>query len=113
MSTSASYEQDVEIAGRPFSHILDPRTGQPVEGMWSATVIAPTATESDALSTATFVLGLEKSERLLRSKRLSAILAAKGPDGKLDVRKVSEPAFSRTGTKENDSPSEIRITGND
>jgi len=92
LSTSAGYEQDDEIAGRPYSHILDPRTGLPVEGMRSATVIAPTAAESDALSTAAFVLGIEQSERLLSERGLSAILAAKGR-GKEDlvVRTVTDP----------------------
>ena len=92
MSTSASYEQDDEIAGKPYSHILDPRMGLPVEGMWSATVIAPTAAESDALSTASFVLGIEQSERLLRERGLSAILAAKGRgEEDLVVRRITSP----------------------
>ena len=92
MSTSASYEQDDQIAGRPFSHILNPRTGLPVEGMWSATVIAPTAAESDALSTATFVLGIERAERLLQERALSAILAAKGRgENELVVRRITAP----------------------
>lgn len=92
LSTSASYEQDDEIAGRPYSHILDPRTGLPAEGMWSTTVIAPTASESDAFSTATFVLGIERSERLLRERGLSAILAAKsGLKNGAIVRRITAP----------------------
>ncbi|MBQ1864979.1 MAG: FAD:protein FMN transferase, partial [Thermoguttaceae bacterium] len=39
-----------------------PRTGYPTLGVLSTTVLAPTATEADALSTAFFVLGPEKSE---------------------------------------------------
>jgi FAD:protein FMN transferase len=49
VSTSAQYE-------RP-GHIVDPRTGETARGTGSATVIAPTATRADALSTALFVLG--------------------------------------------------------
>ena len=65
VSTSASYERFHEIQGRRYSHILDPRTGRPVEGMRSVTVIAPSATEADALSTAVYVLGMEAGQRLL------------------------------------------------
>ena len=79
LSTSASYEQTHDVAGKMYSHILDPRTGWPVEAMWSSTVIAREATESDALSTAAFVLGLERAEAMLRERGLAAVLA--GRDG--------------------------------
>ncbi|MBL8855797.1 MAG: FAD:protein FMN transferase, partial [Planctomycetaceae bacterium] len=48
-----------------LSHVLDPRTGRPAEGVWSATVLAPTAAQADALGTACFVLGLDGCQRLL------------------------------------------------
>ena len=87
VSTSGSYEQARKIAGKPVPHILDPRSGMPVETMWSSTVIAPTATETDALSTAAFVLGLDRAERLLRQLDLPAILV--GKEGrKMVVRKI-------------------------
>ena len=93
LSTSASYEKHLEIQGKSFSHILDPRTGMPVEGMLSCTVLAPTAVESDALSTAGFVLGMEKAERLLRQMGLSGILAGVGPQSsKMVVRRIASPA---------------------
>ncbi|HEV3115609.1 MAG TPA: FAD:protein FMN transferase, partial [Gemmataceae bacterium] len=41
------------------NHILDPRTGQPADAMLSTTVLAPTAAEADALSTAMFVMGID------------------------------------------------------
>jgi thiamine biosynthesis lipoprotein len=60
LSTSAAYENFLELDGRRYGHILDPRTGLPVDDrVLSATAIAPTAMESDALSTAFFALGLE------------------------------------------------------
>ena len=59
MSTSGSGVQFFRHEGRRYGHILDPRTGWPVEGMLSVTVLAPTAAEADALSTAFFVLGLD------------------------------------------------------
>ena len=57
LATSGSHAQSFTHKGRRYSHILDPRTGQPAEGVLSATAIAPTATMADALSTAFFVMG--------------------------------------------------------
>lgn len=65
IATSGGYENYFEAEGKRYVHIFDPRTGYPVEGMLSASVIAPTATAADALSTATFVLGVEKSLALI------------------------------------------------
>ena len=61
MSTSGSNIQFFRCEGRRFGHILDPRTGWPVDGMLSATVLADSAAVADALSTAFFVLGVEKA----------------------------------------------------
>src|SRR6185436_8715970 len=49
LSTSGSYENFFTANGRRYSHILNPRTGMPVEGVASCTVIAPTCMQSDAL----------------------------------------------------------------
>ncbi len=61
LSTSGNYENFFEVNGRRYSHILNPRTGLPVEGIAACTVIAPTCAESDAWATALFVLGVENS----------------------------------------------------
>jgi thiamine biosynthesis lipoprotein len=57
LGTSGSQHQSFRHCGRRYGHILDPRTGQPAEGVLAVSVIAPTAVEADALSTAFFVLG--------------------------------------------------------
>lgn len=57
LGTSGSGTQFFVDRGRRLGHILDPRTGVPAEGVISATVLAPTAAEADALSTALYVLG--------------------------------------------------------
>lgn len=57
ISTSGSYERFVTINGKRYSHILNPRTGLPVEDSVSVTVIAETGIASDALSTSIFVAG--------------------------------------------------------
>jgi thiamine biosynthesis lipoprotein len=65
LSTSGSDQQYFEMDGRRFSHITDPRTGEPASGMVQVTVIAPTAADSDALSTALFVLGRDGGTALI------------------------------------------------
>ena len=60
MATSGSNIQYFRHQGKKYGHILDPRTGWPVESMLSVTVLAPTAAEADALSTAFYVMGVEK-----------------------------------------------------
>jgi thiamine biosynthesis lipoprotein len=74
LATTADYERGREIAGRRISHVLDPRTGRPVEGLLGASVLAGTATEADALSTALFVLGPEPGARLAREIGVSVLL---------------------------------------
>jgi len=51
MSTSGSNVQFFRHAGKRYGHQLDPRTGWPAEGLLSVSVIAPTATRAEALST--------------------------------------------------------------
>ncbi|MDQ2921870.1 MAG: FAD:protein FMN transferase, partial [Acidobacteriota bacterium] len=65
LSSSGNYEKFFRLNGRTYCHIMDPRTGRPVEGMVQTTVIAPQAADSDALSTAVFVMGPQQSARLL------------------------------------------------
>jgi thiamine biosynthesis lipoprotein len=61
LSTSGNYENFFVVDGRRYSHILNPRTGMPVEGIASCTVIAPLCMQSDAWATALFVLGPERA----------------------------------------------------
>jgi thiamine biosynthesis lipoprotein ApbE/Na+-translocating ferredoxin:NAD+ oxidoreductase RnfG subunit len=68
LSTSGNYEQG--------GHIIDPRSGAPAAGAASASVLAPTATASDALSTAAFVLG--PSAHLNRRQFVTGALALIG-----------------------------------
>lgn len=61
MATSGSNIQFFRHDGKRYGHILDPRTGWPIDGMLSVTVLAPSAALADALSTAFFVMGVEKA----------------------------------------------------
>jgi thiamine biosynthesis lipoprotein len=65
-----------------YHHIIDPKTGMPARGLISATIVAPTAMEADALSTAVFVLGEEKGLALIESlPNVEAILVT--DDGRI------------------------------
>jgi FAD:protein FMN transferase len=68
LGTSGGATQFFEREGQRYSHLIDPRTGWPATGVCTATVIAPTAAEADALSTAAFVLGPEHISQLLAKR---------------------------------------------
>jgi len=59
ISVSAIWGRSFKKEGKLFGHVLDPRTGQPVANSMLAAVILPSATETDALSTALLTLGSE------------------------------------------------------
>jgi thiamine biosynthesis lipoprotein len=58
VATSGNYEKFIEHDGQKYSHILNPKTGYPVLGVQSVTVISPTAELSDGFATTAFVLGV-------------------------------------------------------
>lgn len=75
LSVSGNYEKFFTLGGKTYAHIMDPRTGRPVENMLATAVLAPRTTESDALSTACFVMDAQGSHRYLaRHPNLLAIL---------------------------------------
>jgi thiamine biosynthesis lipoprotein len=79
LGTSAATFQYLEHQGRKLGHILDPRTGWPAAGLASVSVIAPTAADADALSTAFYVGGLELALRYCQNHpEIAAILLLEG-----------------------------------
>lgn len=79
--TSGNYERYKKIGGALYHHILDPASGAPAaSGLCSVTVIGESAAELDALSTAMFVLGAEKGERLARRLGAESILVTEQMD---------------------------------
>ncbi len=66
--TSGVYERCFVKDGTTYHHILNPATGFPVQnGLASVTVVSPSSADGDALSTACFVMGLEKGMALIES----------------------------------------------
>jgi FAD:protein FMN transferase len=79
MGTSAATYQHFEYKSRKLGHLLDPRTGQPAEGIASATAIADSAATADALATAFYILGVDKTRLYCQTHpEVGAILL---PDG--------------------------------
>jgi thiamine biosynthesis lipoprotein len=89
LSTSGAGTQFFIRRGRRYGHILDPRTGRPAEGLYSTTVLAPTATEAEALSTAFYVMGPQKAaEYCAAHPEIAALLIAPG-NREGDVRLIA------------------------
>jgi len=67
ISTSGDYERYFEEGGVRYHHIIRPSTGEPANGVHSATVFGPDAVITDALSTSVFVMGVERGLTLIGS----------------------------------------------
>ena len=84
LSTSGTYEQRFEAGGRTLSHLLDPRTGWPVEGLRSATVIARSARRTEVLAKCFLVATAAERETFRRGNRGSDWILLDAEDAGLD-----------------------------
>lgn len=82
IATSGSYEKFVYINGRRYSHTIDPRTGFPVTGIKSATVICSSAELADAMATPVTVMGVEAGLHLINQMKGMACIII-DDDGRL------------------------------
>ena len=74
VATSGDYRNYFESGGRYYSHLLDPRTGAPVEHETAAvTVVADTATRADALATALLIMGKADGYALAERENIAAL----------------------------------------
>lgn len=73
VSTSGGSERSVDVNGHRYPHLFDPRSGTPVETMCEASVVASTATASDALTKAAYVLSRVGVQRVFSRIRAHAL----------------------------------------
>ena len=109
-ATSGDYERFFEFNGKRYSHIINPQTGRPVSGTIATTIVAPTGTEVDVLSTIVFVLGREKGLELIKKiPNADAMIAYEEKDGKIaiDMTQGFKDKFKKIG---NSSPEEKDLT---
>jgi FAD:protein FMN transferase len=88
--TSGGYENFFERAGKRYGHIINPKTGYPVENnVVSVTIITTDCLTADALATAAMVLGKEKGAELVEGlKDIKAIIMTKEGADFLEVMKT-------------------------
>jgi thiamine biosynthesis lipoprotein len=90
LATSGDYRQVRIVEGRRLTHVIDPRLGRPVERrVASASVIAPTCMEADAVATALMVLGPEEGLAWVEERPwLAALLMLRG-EGRIIEKRAS------------------------
>jgi FAD:protein FMN transferase len=94
MSTSGDYERYFDEDGVRYHHIIDPRTGHSASKVRSATILAPTATQTDGMSKTAFVLGPEKALEIInRMPEYDAVFVC--PDGRVLYSNGLRPAAPR------------------
>lgn len=90
MSTSGDYERFFDENGVRYHHIINPHTGHSASLVRSATILGPTATQTDGLSKTAFVLGPEKALEIIeRLPEFDAVFVCN--DGRVLYSKGLEP----------------------
>ena len=75
VATSGNYEKFIMIDGKRYSHTIDPRTGFPVRGIKSVTIITPNAELADAMATPVMIMGIEAGLYMINQmKDIEAVL---------------------------------------
>jgi FAD:protein FMN transferase len=75
IATSGNYEKYIRVNGKRYSHTIDPKTGLPVSGIKSVSIISPMAELSDALATPVMVMGIKAGIDLINQVRGVACIA--------------------------------------
>jgi len=93
LGTSAATYQHFDYNGRKLGHLLDPRNGCPAEGLRQVSVIADTAAEADAVSTALFVMGMEAATDYCRTHpNIGAVILPLGEGDNAEPVTLNLPA---------------------
>jgi thiamine biosynthesis lipoprotein len=64
----------MEIDGRRYCHILDPRSGWPVQGVHSVSVVSESCLVAGALSTVAMLLGADDGEKMLQESEVAYLI---------------------------------------
>ena len=93
VSTSGDYRNFVRVGQKRYGHIIDPRTGRPVDGdLASVSVVHDSCATSSALATALFVLGAEEGLRLATREGLACLFLLRDGTG---LARRATPEFER------------------
>jgi FAD:protein FMN transferase len=107
MGTSGAAYQFFEAGGRRYGHVLDPRRGEPASELGSVTVLGPDAATADALSTAFFVSGLDKTAQFCQNHpEIAALVVMEQGDGKQNGQQPSVVTFNLPREDVNLNPSD-------
>jgi len=75
LATSGNYEKYITIDGKRYSHTINPRTGLPIAGIKSVTILCPNAEIADAMATPVMIMGIRAGLDMINQlKDLEAIL---------------------------------------
>jgi len=85
MSISGIKDHCFEAGGKTFGHVIDPRSGETAQGAILTAVILPSATETDALSTALLTLGQAGHKAIASLRPGMRTLVVSGSGGEVDV----------------------------
>jgi thiamine biosynthesis lipoprotein len=89
VATSGNYEKFVTIDGKRYSHTIDPKTGLPVTGIKSVTIISPFAELSDALATPVMVMGVKAGLHLVNQMKDIACIIVDEDDAIYSTSNIS------------------------
>ena len=89
VATSGDYRNYIEVDGQRYSHIIDPKTGAPINHkLVSVTVVHPSSMTADGLSTAIMVMGPEQGVAFAQKHGLAAMLIVKTDNGFEEINTV-------------------------
>jgi len=69
VATSGNYEKFVVVDGKKYAHTIDPKTGMPVEGIKSVTIICSNAEIADALATPVMIMGIDAGLNMINQMK--------------------------------------------
>ena len=96
LSVSAVWGRSFQSGDKSYGHVIDPRTGQPVEAALLAAVVLPSATETDALSTALLTLGAAGLHQIAALRTGSRCLVVSRKAGQIEIESAGIECLPQT-----------------